>query len=203
MSNDPKNPFAQGEERPGHFSARVPERVKHGVYSNAQIILDSPKEFVIDFMQGLSRPSQVGARVVITPQTMMEFIAALQQNVDAYTQQFGPPPPAPPPPDRRPTLEEIYDIYKLDENMHSGVYANAVMLGHSQTEFLFDFITSFYPTPSVAARVILPAVQGPRFLNTLKGAMQQFQQRYVRAAEQQQQQQPPQQQPPQPPPPTP
>src|SRR5206468_2803295 len=32
-------------------SARVPERVARGVYSAGQIILDSPKEFVIDFLQ--------------------------------------------------------------------------------------------------------------------------------------------------------
>ena len=63
--------------------------------------------------------------------------------------------------------------------MHSGVYANTVLLGHSQTEFFFDFITGFYPTPAVAARVILPAMQGPRFLNTLKGALQQYHNRYL------------------------
>ena len=63
--------------------------------------------------------------------------------------------------------------------MHSGVYANSVLMGHSQTEFFFDFITGFYPTPAVSARVIIAAPQGPRFLTTLKGSLQQFQQRYM------------------------
>ena len=35
-----------------------------------QVILDSPKEFVIDFLQGLTRPYQVVSRVVLTPQTV-------------------------------------------------------------------------------------------------------------------------------------
>jgi hypothetical protein len=185
--NDPNNPFSQGQplgeplpEKPqGHFSARVPEKVARGVYCTAQVIQDSPKEFDLDFMQGLSRPFQVAARVVITPATMGEFIAAYEKNLDAYTKNFGPPPAVNiPPQDRKPTIEEIYENYKLSEDMASGAYANTVLLGHSQTEFFFDFITGFYPTPSVAARVILPAAQAPRFLNTLKGSLQQFQVRY-------------------------
>jgi hypothetical protein len=175
--SNPANPFSQGEEKP--FSARVPERVARGVYCTAQVIHESPKEFVIDFMQGLTRPFQVVARVVIAPATMAEFIAAYQQNVDNYTAQFGAPPAPPPPGDRRPTIEEIYEHYKLSEEMHSGVYANHVMMGHSPTEFFFDFITAFYPTPSVGARVILPAAQGSRFLSTLKGSLHQFQVRYM------------------------
>jgi Protein of unknown function (DUF3467) len=183
---NPPNPFAQGDpspqqpERPGHFSARVPERVARGVYCTAQVIQDSPKEFVVDFMQGLSRPFQVAARVVITPATMGEFIAAYEKNLEAYTKNFGPPPPVNvPPQDRKPTIEEIYENYKLSDDMASGAYANTVLMGHSQTEFFFDFITGFYPTPSVAARVILPAAQASRFLNTLRTSLQQYQARYV------------------------
>ncbi|MEO6435293.1 MAG: DUF3467 domain-containing protein [Tepidisphaeraceae bacterium] len=180
--NDPASPFASGPlpERPqGHFSARVPERVARGVYCTAQVIQDSPKEFVLDFMQGLNRPYQVAARVVITPATMGEFIAAYEKNLDGYTKSFGPPPPVnTPPQERRPSIEEIYENYKLSDDMQSGAYANTVLMGHSQTEFFFDFITGFYPTPSVAARVILPSAQAPRFLTTLKNSLQQYYVRY-------------------------
>src|SRR5215213_9122222 len=78
------NPFNQGNPegeqpqqqktpQPQHFSARVPEKVKGGVYCTGQVIHDSPKEFVIDFLQGLNRPFQVVARVVMHPATMSEF----------------------------------------------------------------------------------------------------------------------------------
>jgi hypothetical protein len=180
--SNPSNPFAQGDEKQQHFSARVPEKVSRGVYTTGQIIQDSPKEFVIDFMQGHMRPFQIGARVVITPQTMAEFITALEQNVAAYERQFGAFPPPPPPPENRPSIQEIYDNYKLAEDMQSGAYANTVLMGHSQTEFFFDFITGFYPHPAVAARVIIAAVQGPRFLNTLKNSLTQYQQRYLKPA---------------------
>jgi hypothetical protein len=189
------NPFNQGDPPPGqpqqppqpptHFSARVPEKVNRGVYCTGQVIHDSPKEFVIDFLQGLNRPFQVVARVVMTPQTFAEFISTFTENLSNYEKQFGPPPiPPTPPQDRRPTIEEIYENFKLAEDMHSGTYANNVIIGHAPTEFLFDFLTAFYPTPSVGARVILPAGQAPKFLNTLKGSLQQYQQRYMKPPEQ-------------------
>ena len=184
--SNPTNPFSQGDEKqqqPGHFSARVPEKVSRAIYTTGQIIQDSPKEFVIDFMLGHMRPFIIGARVVVTPQTMSEFISALQQNVEAYERQYGAFPPPPPPPENRPTIQEIYDNYKLADDQHSGVYANTVLLGHSQTEFFFDFITGFYPTPAVAARVIIASLQAPRFLNTLRGALQQYHNRYTKPPE--------------------
>src|SRR5687767_7352581 len=97
-------------------SARVPERVARGVYRTGQLILDSPKEFVVDFLQGLTRPAQVVARVVMAPPTMGEFAAALRQNLDNYTRQFGAPAALPPPGPNRPTIQEIYENFKLADD---------------------------------------------------------------------------------------
>jgi len=175
------NPFNAGEQnQPPPFSARVPEKVSKGVYCTGQVIHDSPKEFVIDFLQGLNRPFQVVARVVMTPQTMNEFIGTFQQNLDNYVKNFGEPAAPPvPPPQHRPSIEEIYEHYKLGDDQHSGTYCNTVIIGHAPTEFLFDFATAFFPTPAIGARVILPAGQAPKFLNTLKGSLQQFHNRYI------------------------
>ena len=135
----------------------MPERVARGVYSTGQIVLDSPKEIVIDFLQGLTRPPQVAARVVMTPGTAAEFIVALRQNLENYHRMFGPPQQLPPPGPNRPTIQEIYENFKLADDQLSGVYANAVLIGHSITEFFFDFITTFYPTsPSPPASTSPP-----------------------------------------------
>jgi hypothetical protein len=161
------------------ISARVPERVARGVYSTGQLVIDSPKEFVIDFFQGLTRPFQVNARVVMTPTTMQELVATLQINLDNYTRSFGPPPPMHVPPQQpRPSIEEIYQNFKLADEMLSGSYANSVLIGHSPSEFFFDFITGFYPNPAVSARVYLPAAHVPRFLNTLRTCLDNYQQRH-------------------------
>ncbi|MBV8780986.1 MAG: DUF3467 domain-containing protein [Phycisphaerae bacterium] len=161
-------------------AARVPERIARGVYSTGQIVLDSPKEFVIDFLQGLTRPHQIVARVVVTPHTMAEFRNALEQNLATYTQAFGPPVPMPPPPQQqRPTLQEIYENFKIAEDTAGGTYANSVLIGHSPAEFFFDFITNFYPTSAVTARVFLPAPMVPRFLSTITTCLEQFQMKYA------------------------
>jgi hypothetical protein len=186
MMDEPKPPRPQDDKPTVHqhthtpVAARVPEKVSRGVYCSGQVVMESPKELVIDFLQGLTRPFQVVSRVVVTPQTMVEFIQAYEKNLEGYIQQFGQPPTLPPPPtDHRPTLEEIYENYKLSEDMLSGAYAHTIMIGHSPTEFVFDFITNFYPTSAVAARVYLPSAQAPRFLNTLKTSLQRYQARFA------------------------
>jgi hypothetical protein len=59
----------------------------------------------------------------------------------------------------------------------SGCYANAVMVGHSASEFSFDFITTFFPRSAVSCRVYLTVPQVPRLLETLTRSFEQFQQK--------------------------
>ena len=118
------------------------------------------------------------ARVVLAPATVNEFIQALQQNLENYSKTFGPPQPPPIPPNMpKPTIQEIYENFKLPEELMSGSYANSVLIGHSATEFFFDFITGFYPTSAVASRVFMAAPQIPRFLTMLTTSLQQHRER--------------------------
>ena len=57
----------------------------------------------------------------------------------------------------------------------SGTYANAVMIGHTATEFSFDFITTFFPKSTVSSRVFLSAPNVPRLLDSLKHSWGQYQ----------------------------
>jgi hypothetical protein len=176
---DPNSPQVQPfNHQP--IGARVPERIGRGVYSTGQVVLDSPKEFVIDFLQALTRPHQIVARVVVTPQTMNEFRSALEENLSNYNRSFGPPKALPPlPPDYKPpTIQEIYENFKLPEDLMSGAYANSVMVGHSPSEFFFDFISGFYPTSAVSSRIFIPAPMAPKFLATLETCLKQYQSRY-------------------------
>lgn len=177
---DDDKPFSQKiAHQP--VSARVPEKVARGVLSTGQLVLDSPKEFCVDFLFGLARPYQVVARVILAPQSMSELAGALEQNLELYKQNFGAPPAMPtpvnPPPPQRPTIQEIYDHFKVPEEVAGGVYSNSCMISHSATEYCFDFIAGFYPTSTVNARVLMSAAVAPRFLNTLKGAIAAWQAR--------------------------
>ena len=73
------------------------------------------------------------------------------------------------------SAQDLYDQLKISDDEISGTYANAVMIGHTATEFSFDFITTFFPRSSVAKRVYLAAPNVPRLLDSLKHSFEQFQ----------------------------
>src|SRR5436190_744922 len=83
----------------------------------------------------------------------------------------GAAPPKSPQEQPRPSIQELHEHFKLPDDLMSGAYANSVLIGHSPSEFLFDFITGFYPTASVSCRVFLSAQQVPRTLETLNAAL--------------------------------
>jgi hypothetical protein len=159
-------------------AARVPEKNARGSFTSGVLVLDSPNEFVLDFLQGLTRPHQIVARVIVVPAIMEQIVTASADNLEKYVNAFGAPPSLPKPPQKRPTIAEIYETFKLSDDMLSGAYANSVMVGHSASEFFFDFITGFYPTAAVSSRVITSAHHMPRIVDTLKMALQQYRNRY-------------------------
>ncbi len=186
-----------GEQvRVQHLSARVPERVSRGAFSTGAIVMTGATEFILDFVQNLSTPPSVTARIVMPHATLPQFIEALRKNLDIYRQRFGEPPSLPPAPTpaRQPTAQEIYDELKLADDLLPGAYANGVMIGHTPSEFKFDFLTNLFPTSAVSARVFMSVPQVSRLLQSLQGTFQQFQQRVQQ--QQQQREQHPRQNPP-------
>ncbi len=190
----PPQPPADGPNiQPFHHdpvSARVPDKVARGSFATGVLVQEGSGEFVLDFVQALTRPALISARVVIAPPVMAALVNTFQDNIARYTEAFGPPPtlPKPVPPARPPTTQEIYENLKLPEDILSGAYANSVMIGHHPGEFFLDFITRFFPTASVSCRIYLAAAQAPKVLETLNGSLQQF----YRRQQAQQQKTPPQ-----------
>lgn len=187
MTSDPNNPPpAPDEPQPAGgsglysqqvqhspVSARLPDHVAQGVFCTGVIVIEGQEEYVLDFTQGLTRPPRVAARVVLTPAVMSQFTGALAENLQRHEQAFGPPKPMPQPPvEQRRSVQEIYQDLRLPDELLSGVYANTVMIGHSPSEFFFDFITRFFPRASVSARVYAAASQVPQMLNALTNSLQ-------------------------------
>ena len=113
-------------------------------------------------------------------QTAAELAEALRQNLEMYAAKFGPPPTVPPPavPPRQLTLAEVYENFRIADDMLAGAYANSVLVGHSPTEFFMDFIAGFYPTSAVSARVFMSAPQIPKFLASLSAILDQHARRF-------------------------
>lgn len=187
----------QGQVRHSNVSARIPESVGNGVFSNGVMILTGALEIVIDFVLRMGEQHKVVSRCVIPHTVAQQLANALRENIDNYEKRFGPVPgvPKPLPPvteentgaqipgsssefgshpenapevPKAPTIEELYDELKIPDTMMSGHYANAVLIRHSGTEFCFDFITNFYPRSAVSARVFLAAPHVKPFLSSLE-----------------------------------
>lgn len=178
--NDPDNNPRPPQPTPKqHVSARVPEGISQGVFSTGTILITGGTEFVIDFVQNLGPPAAVVARVVIPHASMHQFIAALQKNIEMYTERFGPPPAIPKadPPPRPQNIQEVYDELKLPDENLIGAYANGLMIGHSASEFKLDFLSNLFPHSAVSCRVFMAAPQVVRLLESMKHNWTQFQQR--------------------------
>ena len=183
-NNDPKPEGNGGEgdaqqhhqvQVPG-VTARVPSSLGHGVISTGTIVMNGPHVFVLDFLQQMGMPSHLVRRVVLPHAVLPRFIQALEQNLANYEQRFGPPMKLPRPanPAQRPSIEEIYDNIKLNDEELPGHFAEGVMIRHSAAEFCFDFVTQFFPNAAVSSRIFMSAPHVPPLLDALRGNYQRF-----------------------------
>jgi hypothetical protein len=177
--SNPNDPSFSQEVQHSHISARVPEKVARGVFSNGLFALQGQHEFALDFVQRIAKPYQVVARVILPPPVVPRLIAALTDNLKNYTAAYGPPPAVivPPLPAQQPSVAEIYDEMKMSDEVASGVFANGAMITHSQVDFCLDFIVNLFPRSVVSCRVYFAAPHIPGVLQSLTRSFQQYQQR--------------------------
>ena len=76
---------------PNNINIQLSEMVAGGVYCNLALVNHSPSEFVVDFIQMMPGVQQanVRSRVILAPLHAKRVMAALQQNITNYEQQFG------------------------------------------------------------------------------------------------------------------
>lgn len=79
----------QGQQQGQQLQVKVNDEVLKGVYSNMLQVAHTPEEFVLDFMNLLPPSGILNARVIISPQHMKRIVAALQDNLKRYEDQFG------------------------------------------------------------------------------------------------------------------
>lgn len=84
MSNDIPNPNQQ-------INIEINDDVADGTYSNLAIITHSHSEFIVDFiniMPGVPK-ARVKSRIILTPEHAKRLMAALNDNVKKFEEQFG------------------------------------------------------------------------------------------------------------------
>ena len=73
------------------FQLELKPEIAGGVYCNFALISHSHSDFVLDFarvMPGMPKP-EVVSRVILAPEHAKRLLAALQENIFKYEQEFG------------------------------------------------------------------------------------------------------------------
>jgi len=73
------------------LNIELTDDVASGVFSNLAVINHSPTEFVVDFIQvmpGVPK-AKVKSRIILTPEHAKRLLAALNDNLKKYEEQFG------------------------------------------------------------------------------------------------------------------
>ena len=65
---------------------------------------------------------------------------------------------------------------EVKEDVANGIYSNLVVINHSPTEFIFDFITMMpgFAKAKVSSRLILAPQHAKKFMHVLKQNIQNF-----------------------------
>ncbi|MFP5308061.1 MAG: DUF3467 domain-containing protein [Actinomycetes bacterium] len=93
MSDQPSADQPRPQQR--SVNIVVPDEVKHGEYANFLVVSHSPHEFTLDFCQLLPGDegdvtAEVVSRMRIAPTMVGRVMQALNTNMTAYEERFGP-----------------------------------------------------------------------------------------------------------------
>lgn len=83
--------------QPSSVTARVSDSASVGVFATGVVVLQSPTEVMIDFVQGVANPRRIARRVVLPPVVAVQFIDALESNLARYAETYGAAPREPSP----------------------------------------------------------------------------------------------------------
>jgi len=89
--------MAQNNAQPGLASqqnqpiqVKVTDEVLKGAYANMVQVSHGQEEFILDFMNIFPPQGIIASRVIVSPAHMKRLIAAMQENIKRYEEQFGP-----------------------------------------------------------------------------------------------------------------
>lgn len=71
------------------LQVKVTDEILSGVYANMVQVAHTPEEFILDFMNLFPPAGIITSRVIVSPGHMKRIIAALQDNLKKYEDQFG------------------------------------------------------------------------------------------------------------------
>ncbi len=88
MADEQQPKYSRDEPPRTHVSARVPDSIGLGVFASTTVVMATPHELVLDFLQILIQPHQLVSRVIVPWPTVPQLIVALRQDLGKYDARF-------------------------------------------------------------------------------------------------------------------
>jgi uncharacterized membrane protein len=77
------------EKKEQKFEIKATDETIKGIYANNAMIMHTKNEFLIDFMSILPPRGTLGARIIMSPNTIKRIAKALNENIARYESQNG------------------------------------------------------------------------------------------------------------------
>lgn len=81
--------MANNAQQEQQLQVKVSDEILKGVYANMVQIGHTQEEFVLDFMNVYPPAGVLNSRVIVSPSHLKRIVAALQDNLKKYEEQFG------------------------------------------------------------------------------------------------------------------
>lgn len=77
------------QQQQGQMQVKISDETLKGAYANMVQVAHTPEEFVLDFMNLFPPAGSVVSRIFVSPAHMKRLVAAMQDNIKKYEEQFG------------------------------------------------------------------------------------------------------------------
>jgi len=71
------------------IQVKISDEILRGAYANAMSVAHTKEEFILDFLNLFPPQGSINARVIMSPGHLKRVVAALEDNLKKYEENFG------------------------------------------------------------------------------------------------------------------
>lgn len=163
---------------------RIDPLVKPGAFATGLAVIHSQEEFMLDFINGMSAPPLVAARIVVTSQQLKRILHVLRENIRLYEEAFGAiPATASNASSKNTNAGDLYAQLHVPDELLGGSYSNAMTSRYTRDVFILDFMTKFPPVAKVVSRLLISTQQIRSISGAIEDNIAQYEKRYRKIEE--------------------
>ena len=180
------------QDRPQQPEPNIDALIKPGAYATGLAVIHSQEEFMLDFINGITTPPRVSARIIVTSRQLKRILHVLQENIRLYEKTFDAiPAKAANASSKKTNAGDLYAQLHVPEELMGGSYSNVMTSRYIRDVFILDFMTQFPPNSKVVSRLLISTAQIRSISGAIEDNIAQYEKRYSTIEEAKSADQPP------------